>query len=281
MKSKSSAMRCAQETADIMELIFAVEWQKISPELHGDILRAVRDAGVKKLVLGSGVRDKEFFETGKVDKLLEAVEENGLHFAAAHGLWSADNDLNWPDEKGRKIMVGCQKEFIAFAASVGCRTYTLHPGVAYMRYDRDLLWDKVRRSVEALLDEAEKNNIIIALENNVIMNLGIDCAELADFIDTFDSPFLGACFDSGHANAVSDVLESFDALSRHVVTAHLHDNDGTGDQHRMPYEGNIPWGELMKKLSAAPRLVHVESEPAGMHLPEKIEQALKIYTKLV
>jgi len=264
-----------------MELVFSVEWQKIARELHDGLLEHLRSAGVKKLVLSSGVYDRELAEHGFTDKLLERVHNCGMEFAAAHGLWSADNDLNWPDEKGRLCMVECQKEFISLAAAAGCRTYTLHPGVAYMRYDRSLLWEKVRRSVDSLLAEAEKHNIVLALENNVTMNLGIDCAELAEFIRSFDSPFLGACFDSGHAHAVSNVLDSFDALMPHVVTAHLHDNDGTGDQHLMPYEGNLPWKKLLKKLSAAPRLIHVESEPSGMHLPDRIVKALDIYTKLI
>ena len=274
-------MRFARETVDIMELVFLVEWQKIASELHGGVLDSLCNAGIKNLVLSSGAYDRELAEAGFMDKLFDRVHEYGMKFTAVHGLWSADNDLNWPDEKGRNKMVECQKRFICIAASAGCRTCTLHPGVAYMRYNRDLLWDNVRKSVDSLLPEAEKNNIILALENNVTMNLGIDCGELAEFITSFNNPFLGACFDSGHAHAVSNVLDSFDALSPHVVTAHLHDNDGTGDQHLMPYEGNLPWSELMAKLSAAPRLIHVESEPSGMHQIDRINKALDIYTKLV
>ena len=263
-----------------MELLFLAEFQKISPELTENILNSIAGRGIRKLVLSSGVYERDVENPGFLADLLAMVRGAGLEFAAAHGLWSGDNDLNWPDEKGRLSMVESQKHFISVAAELGCRSYTLHPGVAYMRYDRRLLWDKVRKSVEALLGEAEKNQIILALENNVIMNLGIDCAELAEFIDSFDIPYLGACFDTGHAHAVGNVLESFDQLSRHVVTAHLHDNDGSGDQHLMPGQGTIPWDALMKKLAAAPRLLHVESEPSGMHLKERIEKALEIYPGL-
>ena len=264
-----------------MELLFLAEFQKIAPDLTENILHSIAESGIRKLVLSSGVYERDRKEPGFLAKIVRMAQCAGLEFAAAHGLWSGDNDLNWPDEKGRLSMVEDQKRYIEVAAELGCRTYTLHPGVAYMRYDRQHLWDKVRKSVETLLIEAEKNKIILALENNVTMNLGIDCKELAEFIDSFRSPYLGACFDTGHAHAVSNVLNSFDEIARHVVTAHLHDNDGSGDQHLMPWKGSIPWKELMERFLSAPRLLHVESEPSGMHLPEKIAEALKIYPRLI
>lgn len=263
-----------------MELLFLAEYHKLADGERESVLSAIQNAGIEKLVLSSGVYEYDLAHPGFLDKLCGFMEKRRLSFASAHGLWSANNDLNWPDERGREEMVRCQVRYLEKAAALGCRSFVLHPGVAYMRYDRQKLWDKVRKSVESLLPEAEKNRIILALENNVTMNLGIDCAELADFISSFDSPFLGACFDSGHAHAVSDVLASFAALAPHVVTAHLHDNDGSGDQHRLPGAGTIPWEKLMALLGKAPRLCHVESEPAGMGDADKILQALAIYTKL-
>ena len=33
-----------------------------------------------------------------------------------------------------------------------------------------------------------------------------------------------------------------------VSTIHLHDNDGTEDQHRMPFDGAVPWDNIMARL---------------------------------
>lgn len=263
-----------------MELLLAAELHCLEDGAIGEVCEKIAELGIGKLVLSSGTYERELQEPGYLAKVHRQVEKAGLGFASAHGLWSANNDLNWPDERGRREMTAAQRVYIERAAELGCRTFVLHPGVAYMRYDRGKLWDCVRRSVEELLPEAEKNGVILALENNVTMNLGIDCAELSGFIRSFASDNLGACFDTGHANAVSDVLESLAEISAEVVTAHLHDNDGTGDQHRYPGQGVIPWENLMDKLSGCPRLLHVESEPAGMKTAQKIIEAAEIYREL-
>lgn len=242
-----------------------------------ELFAGIKSGNIDDLVLSSGVYERELAEPGYLAEISGLATSAGLRFASAHGLWSANNDLNWPDENGRKAMVNAQKRYMAVAAEYGCRTFVVHPGVSYMRYDPAKLWKKVRLSVEELLETAEKYRIILALENNVHWNLGMDCGELADFIRSFDSPFLGGCFDTGHANAVGDVLAAAQKFAPVAVTAHLHDNDGSGDQHRMPGNGTIPWDKLMKLFASFPQLYHVESEPAGMDSAEKILEAVKIY----
>lgn len=34
-----------------------------------------------------------------------------------------------------------------------------------------------------------------------------------------------------------------------LMALHLHDNDESADQHRMPFDGNINWDVVMKKLT--------------------------------
>jgi sugar phosphate isomerase/epimerase len=58
----------------------------------------------------------------------------------------------------------------------------------------------------------------------------------------FPASFLGLCYDSGHGNfrprLSLDKLESFKAR---LIAVHLHDNDGTDDQHRVPFHGSVDW----------------------------------------
>ncbi len=55
---------------------------------------------------------------------------------------------------------------------------------------------------------------------------------------------IGACFDTGHANALRRNLhKEVLRLGRHLRVLHLHDNDGTDDQHQIPYTFcNAPFG---------------------------------------
>ena len=46
----------------------------------------------------------------------------------------------------------------------------------------------------------------------------------------------------------------------HVVTCHLHDNDGSSDQHRRIGSGNVNWQHIKSLLMQAPRLKCIQSE---------------------
>lgn len=73
-----------------------------------------------------------------------------------------------------------------------------------------------------------------------------------DYLDWFFANFAGAdevgfCFDMGHTNAFTHDttaprwLPYLDKLA----CVHMHDNDGTADQHLLPFDGNLNWQYLM------------------------------------
>lgn len=93
------------------------------------------------------------------------------------------------------------------------------------------------KSIESLLPYAEDNQITLSLENTW----------RADYPEYVWNAFpgvkeLGFCFDSSHAN----LKNQFYLLPKyqHLLTAlHLSDNDGSADQHRPPFDGNIDFAE--------------------------------------
>ena len=97
-----------------------------------------------------------------------------------------------------------------------------------------------------ILKLCEECKIHLALEN--IRDL--------DYIDvffkTFTSPYLAFCFDSGHANAFTKNIETFpfENYKQHIWCLHIHDNDSTGDQHMIPFDAEIDFKEVMRKLKA-------------------------------
>ena len=60
------------------------------------------------------------------------------------------------------------------------------------------------------------------------------------------------CMDLGHALVAGMATEDYLAgLTPGILKAlHIHDNDGTSDQHRLPYLGNVNWDAVMKGLAA-------------------------------
>ncbi|MEM1826897.1 MAG: TIM barrel protein, partial [Desulfurococcaceae archaeon] len=55
------------------------------------------------------------------------------------------------------------------------------------------------------------------------------------------------CFDVGHAHVNGyNLLEFYKYIRNYLGVVHLHDNDGTKDQHLPPYSGSVDWASLLK-----------------------------------
>ena len=137
--------------------------------------------------------------------------------------------------------------------------------------------------LEKLIPAAEKLGIIIAIENSFEPSNTPD--EVLYFLNYFNTPVLGCCFDTGHANimaktpgkdpakyasymnvcwknGVVEEADAFGKLAPHIVTCHLHDNHGQYDDHDLPGNGNIDWQHVMPTLARAPKLQCIQNEVA-------------------
>ena len=56
-----------------------------------------------------------------------------------------------------------------------------------------------------------------------------------------ESPRTGICLDFGHAFLMGDVADTIETVAEHLVTTHVHDNDGKKDDHLVPFDGRINW----------------------------------------
>jgi sugar phosphate isomerase/epimerase len=89
----------------------------------------------------------------------------------------------------------------------------------------------------------QETETIIALEN--VYERGP--WQLRPLFDGLDSSRVRFCFDTGHANAFGRASygEWIEMLGDRLGEIHLHDNDGTTDQHLPVGEGNFPFRELL------------------------------------
>jgi sugar phosphate isomerase/epimerase len=177
---------------------------------------------------------------------------------ACHGLHSSSFDLNEADNWSR--MVKSHRQLMDHMAEMGCRTYVCHPGPAPRGDSRGALWDRVRKALDELAPKAQSLGVIIALENLLPGHLGDNAEELLRFVDEYACPNVRICYDSGHAHRAEDAVSVLRVLTPLVVTAHLHDNDKTSDQHLIPGHGTIDWQAVVPLLKQCPELIHVETE---------------------
>lgn len=65
----------------------------------------------------------------------------------------------------------------------------------------------------------------------------------------FGKEVCGICFDCGHANLAGlDLPAEIKRIGNRLKVVHIHDNDGSADQHRLPLEGNISWPPVIGAL---------------------------------
>jgi sugar phosphate isomerase/epimerase len=106
---------------------------------------------------------------------------------------------------------------------------------------------QLRYSLDELRPFAQTHQVRIALENMVRDNFEMIDLLLADYAPDF----LGFCYDSGHGNVDGLGLDHPERLKDRLVVVHLHDNDGSGDQHKLLFDGKVDWERLSKIIAAS------------------------------
>lgn len=94
-----------------------------------------------------------------------------------------------------------------------------------------------------IIERAERCSIRIAFEN--LDNL----VNLATVLNEFKSENVGFCYDSCHHANYAPNIDLLDLYGDRLMALHLQDNGGVRNQHQLPFDGNIDWKRVMRKIS--------------------------------
>lgn len=97
--------------------------------------------------------------------------------------------------------------------------------------------------IQRLVETAEQYKVRLAFEN---LN-GLD--HLDAILKTFDSDFVGFCYDSGHENCYHRDADCLSQYGNRLFAIHLDDNFGDHDTHLLPFDGNADWNRIKDSLS--------------------------------
>lgn len=104
---------------------------------------------------------------------------------------------------------------------------------------------RAKDSIMNLLDYADSAGVVVALENL----FGTKKRFFWSLVKEMEMTNIAYCFDTGHALVEGgDPIAKFRRLSSRVVTVHLQDNQGSYDNHLMPFDGIFPWQLFMRVL---------------------------------
>ena len=139
------------------------------------------------------------------------------------------------------------------ASYLGAPMIVVHP-CTHLDYaeNADELFEFNLDFYRRLIPYAREFGIKIAIENIGRVSVTSTPERLGKLYDTLNDPVFTICFDVGHCLLQGvDPAEAIRALGDRLVNGctHIHDNDGNGDAHTLPYYGAVKWEEVTVALA--------------------------------
>jgi sugar phosphate isomerase/epimerase len=161
----------------------------------------------------------------------------------------------------RDASVQSVKDGIDFASQIGGRIVTTHLGSVskgHLKHAHERIRRALLDSITTLVEYAEERNIKIAIENVQSDKesyweeaIGKTAEEIMEILKEINAKNVGVTFDVGHANTVGNSDDFAAKLAPYMINVHLHDNDGTRDQHLVIGEGKINFPKILHTLKGA------------------------------
>jgi len=161
-------------------------------------------------------------------------------------------------------MLEALKNTIRGCEVIGCRNLIVHP--FFPSYDKQISeedeWALNIESYMALAPIAKECGVRINLENmftgfrgKIYAAICNDPEQAAKYVDTLNGMAgegtFGFCLDTGHALLVGlDIKNFMTTMGSRITAFHIHDNNGTQDQHIAPYMGVLDWKRFTEGLTA-------------------------------
>lgn len=157
-----------------------------------------------------------------------------------------------PDARIASVARERHEAALQAAGELGAVLYVAHLNSIPLIRNRDYRETFVATAAEfwrRMADRAGRSEITIALEN--MWETGPDLQK--QVVREADHPYLKASFDNGHALVFSrrPSADWVRTLGDDLVHLHLHDNDGSHDEHRPIGAGTEDWPALLEARRAA------------------------------
>jgi sugar phosphate isomerase/epimerase len=239
-------------------------------------LKAIAEAGFDATCLWLG-EEEETVRAGKPGVMVEAARKLDLYIDNVHAELNNCNYI-WSEKADERRYISKEyKKGLHFCAEHDIPALVVHicSSSTPPRMNQnglDLIGD--------LVEEANKQEVMLAIENTRRQEY------LDQVFSTFNSKYLGLCYDSGHDFLWGipdfEILKKWGKL---LTTVHLADNAGQQDDHWIPWEGKLDWPEVMNTLSREkyegtlllevyPKTSEVKTQPA--FLSQAYSTALKL-----
>jgi len=173
----------------------------------------------------------------------------------------SDVNIGSLNERIRGASLEVLREALEVASHLNALVVTVHPGhcsPASRRFHDD--YNRVHKaSLRELERCSEEFGIVVGIENMPRFPI-LDAQTPERLKELLEETELGVTLDVGHLNTVGLPLERFfELLGKRIVHAHLHDNNGGGDEHLPLGTGTVPWREVLSRIGDVTMALEVSS----------------------
>lgn len=235
---------------DIIPAVWTSYFAELEPE---EMVRTFAEKGWHHLEL-SDEHARELLARGDTAKtgakFRKFAQEHGVSFPQGHLKIAAD--VAPPEQKAFDEIIDELKHWIDLFVAVGVRAAVIHPGGDDFRQqggDEGKILDLQVHALTILSRHSAGSGMVFCLEN--LSKPPADTAEhLLAIIAAAPEAEVGICLDTGHLHmAGGDPGEFVRQAGSSLLALHIDDNDGSSDQHLLPYaRGTVPWENLMPAL---------------------------------
>lgn len=223
-------------------------------------LKELAEFGFRQIELFATVGHFDYHDPSAIDSLAGWLREARLELHSVHapivehrlnGEWGAPLSTAAAAEEARERAVAESVAALQIARKVPFRFFVVHLGIPDdLNPPADAnARQAAQRSIEEIAAAAAPLGVQVAVE--VIPNRLSAARALVRLVEDdleLPPPGVGICLDLGHAFLMGDLVEAIETVSGELVTTHVHDNCGTGDDHLAPFDGKIDWPAALMSL---------------------------------
>jgi hexulose-6-phosphate isomerase len=246
----------AAATAGLMAAANVSAQEKAGTNLEGRIFKAVKGGGPQK-----GETVTEFFQrlkdlgfdgvesgnAARAAEYREATKATGIMFHGRVCGWHWKTRLSSPDEAVRKKGREMLERDIRDTHTLGGSAVLLVPGkVGGASETHDDVWNRSIAEVKPLLPLASRLGVRILIET-VWNGFCYDPEKFRDYVDAFESPWVGAYFDIGNMQKFAPAEEWIRTLGPRNVKLDIKDWGKKPGFCRLG-EGDVDWDKVRDAL---------------------------------
>ena len=242
--------------------------------LDREVIRGIAGAGVNRLEVFMQRPHFDAADKAQLREVMEALDAYGVEVLSAHAPIYRDRlkdrearrlgllSLCASDKALRDQSVRELEQAIGACAAFGAPNLVVHTGL--VSGDDE----EVSRCVESLHHAAEWAKglgVNLALENGTAP--GTSVGLLMEVLRRLGMENAGICLDVGHSAIYSNPHADVRQARPFLFSVHLHDNDGTEDQHLLPGRGTVDFFDVVAFLRKSGFIgimtMEVEPEASG------------------